>query len=335
MGSDRYYRRIASIGFTRRERAVNHQRDYFIRRLPESLSFKDVELNGVPTNIIIDKGTKPYYKKYRSLISTDPNYIKPRVGDYIKWANTMWLVRSADSDDELYVDGELLQCNYLLKWQNEEGRIIERWAHVDNASAYNTGKYYYNAVVLASNQMMVYIPIDDDTYYLERDKRLYCDYTNKGVRYKVARVDAVSLTHGEVDMVGTRGIEYIILTEDVEHHSSDNDELQICDYFVPNNIEPEQDMQISDSYSSIDYTSKFIKIGSPRTFTACFMNKDGEEQEDIVASWYVESEYDINYEIDGNTIALSCSDIDAIGSKIKLKIINTNMESELEVLVKA
>ena len=331
---DRYYERIASVGLTRRQRAVNHQRDYFIRRLPESLSYKEVEHNGVPTHMVIDKGTKPYYKKYRSLISTDQDYVKPRVGDYVKWANTMWIVMSADSDDELFVDGELFQCNYLLRWQDKTGKIIERWTHIDNASAYNTGKYYFNQVVIASNQMLIYIPIDDDTYYLERDMRLYCDYTKKGVRYKVARVDAVSKTHGEIDSVGKYGIEYIILTEDVEHHSSDNDALQICDYFEPDTIQPADDIEQETIISSIDYVSDFIRIGSPRSFTAYFMNENGEEQ-DVEAQWYVESDYDIGYEIDGNTITLSCSDIDAIGSNINLRIINTNMESSLEVLVRA
>ena len=128
---DRYYERIASIGLTRRQRAVNHQRDYFYRRLPESISYKEVELNGVPTHLIVDKDTKPYYKKYRSLISTDPDYVKPKVGDYVKWAGAMWLIMNADSDDELYVDGQMYQCNYLLRWQNPSGKIIERWVHVD------------------------------------------------------------------------------------------------------------------------------------------------------------------------------------------------------------
>ena len=258
---DRYYERIASIGLTRRQRAVNHQRDYFYRRLPESISYKEVELNGVPTHLIVDKDTKPYYKKYRSLISTDPNYVKPKVGDYVKWAGAMWLIMNADSDDELYVDGQMYQCNYLLRWQNPSGKIIERWVHVDNASAYNTGKYYYQQLTLASNQMMVYIPIDSETYYLERDKRLYCDYTAKKVRYKVARVDAVSKTHGDYDTVGNHGLEYIILTEDVEHHDADNDELEICDYFEVDNVELPTEEE--DIVSSIDYVANFVKTGDP------------------------------------------------------------------------
>ena len=163
--------------------------------------------------------------------------------------------------------------------------------------------------------------------------RVYCDYTKKGVRYKIARVDAVSKTHGEIDTVGKNGLEYIILTEDVEHHSSDNDELQICDYFEAKTIEPPE-KESEKIVSSIDYTSDFIKIGSPRVFTAYFMN-DADEEKDITAQWYIESDYDIDSEIDGNSITLSCSDTDAIGSKIKLKIINANMESSLDILVKA
>ena len=330
---DRYYERIASIGLTRRQRAVNHQRDYFYRRLPESISYKEVELNGVPTHLIVDKDTKPYYKKYRSLISTDPDYVKPNVGDYVKWAGAMWLIMNADSDDELYVDGQMYQCNYLLRWQNPSGKIIERWVHVDNASAYNTGKYYYQQLTLASNQMMIHIPIDSETYYLERDKRLYCDYTAKKIKYKIARVDAVSMTHGDYDTVGNHGLEYIILTEDVEHHDADNDELEICDYFEVDNVELPTDEE--DIVSSIDYVANFLKIGSPRTFTACFLDSEGNEKEGITAEWYVDTEYDCDAEIDGNSITLTCSDIDAISNTITLKIINSGMESQLEISVRA
>ena len=40
-------------------------------------------------------------------------------------------------------------------------------------------------------------------------------------------------------------------------------------------------------------------------------------------------------EIDGNSITLTCSDIDAISNTITLKIINSGMESQLEVSVRA
>ena len=62
---------------------------------------------------------------------------------------------------------------------------------------------------------------------------------------------------------------------------------------------------------------------------------EGNEKEDITAEWYVDTEYDCDAEIDGNSITLTCSDIDAISNTITLKIINSGMESQLEVSVRA
>lgn len=324
----RYEDRIALHGFTRRDRNVSQMRSYYSRRLPESISYKSVKLNGVETSLVIDKGTKPYYKKYRSLPKTDQDFHKVVVGDYVEWAGVYWLVMNADSDDELFIDGELWQCNYLLRWQDELGDIIERWCHIDNASAYNTGKYYYDVATLGTNQLMIRIPFDDDTRKLKRDKRVFCDYTDKNIRYRFARVDAVQGSYGDGKSIN------IIMTEDVEHHFADNIELQICDYFDPSsNVSHDSS---SDVISYINYVSDYIRFRSeePRVFDAVFKTRSGETRDDIVAQWEVQSEYNIDYTIDGNSISITCDDEKALGSRIILKITNEGCEATIELPVR-
>lgn len=321
----RYEDRISAIGLTRRERNLTHTKKYLSRHLKESIAYKDVKVNGIDTHLVIDYGNQTYWKRFRTLINgVDDDFIEVVVGDYVDYVGFKWIVINADSDMEMYIDGVMYQCNYLLRWQDENGAIIERWTHVANASSYNSGKDYSYPTTIGTNQLMVYLPIDEDTVKLERDKRVFCDFTNKGIRYKFARVDSVSETHGK------GGLLYIIMTEDLEHRDSDNEELQICDYFEPSNTELSDDSVVS----SIDYVSDTLILnGQPRVFTAVFLDTDGNAVDGYTAEWELTADFDFDYTIDGNTVSVECSDKKALGNELKIKITNTGMESELSVLV--
>jgi hypothetical protein len=320
---DRYVERIKYRGITKRERDANYTRDFLRRRLPDSLSFKPVKLNGVDTNMVIDKGTQPYYKKFRSYLNDQ----KVLVGDYVEWASATWLVAKADPDNELYVDGMLYQCNYKLRWQDETGKIVERWSFVQNASAYNTGKEYFTETTVGTNQYMLMMPIDEDTRKLRRDKRVYCDIIDQKTRYKFARVDSLANTFGE------KGIVTIMLTEDQAHNETDNDELGICDYIAPSSASQGEPISGgTEGYSYIDYKSTSVRCGGlPQTYTAVFCDKSGNKLNNITASWKVDCDYDITQKVNGNQITLSCSDTSAIGEIITLKITNAGYESSLEI----
>lgn len=321
----RYEDRISAVGRTRRERNLTHTKKYLSRHLKESIAYKDVKINGVDSHLVIDYGNQTYWKRFRTLINgIDEDFTEVLVGDYIDFAGFKWIVHDADSEMEMFIDGIMYQCNYLLKWQDEAGAIIERWTHISNASSYNTGKDYSYPTTIGTNQLMVYLPIDEDTVKLERDKRVFCDFTNKGVRYKFARVDSVSESYGK------GGLLYIIMTEDLEHHDSDNEELQICDYFEPTTTELVENTIVS----SIDYvTDTIILNGSKRDFTAVFLDANGKAVDGYTAEWELTADFDFDYTIDGNTVSVGCSDKDALGSELKINITNRGMESELSVLV--
>ena len=160
---DRYSARMSLRGSTQRERELNRLKSDIIRKAPNSLSYKNVKLNGEPTQLIINTGTQPYYKEFQSLPNQEIN-----IGDYIEWANSHWIVVTCDFDDEIYRDGKLNQCNYLLKWQNELGEIIERWAVIQSASKYNDGTTSNNVISLGSDQLSIIIPLDDESLKLKK-----------------------------------------------------------------------------------------------------------------------------------------------------------------------
>ena len=164
---DRYSARMNLRGSTQRERELNRLKSDIVRKAPSSLSYKDVKLNGEPTQLMINTSTKPYYKEFQSL--PDQRIL---AGDYVEWADSMWLVLNADCDDEVYTDGNLRQCQHRIYWQKADGTIVSRFAYTENASAYNNGETGNNTITLESNQFMVYIPYDKETAELDNGKRI-------------------------------------------------------------------------------------------------------------------------------------------------------------------
>ena len=118
----RYESIIKTTGETQRERELYKAKQFILRNGRANPSFKKVHINDDSEErwLAINSGTQTYYKKIHTL----PNeVIYP--GDMVTWSNSKWLVITADSDQEFIVDGTMQQCNRVLKWQNENGDIID------------------------------------------------------------------------------------------------------------------------------------------------------------------------------------------------------------------
>ena len=210
---DRYSARMNLRGSTQRERELNMLKSDIVRKAPSSLSYKDVKLNGEPTQLMINTSTKPYYKEFQSL--PDQTVL---AGDYVEWANSVWLVLNADCDDEVYTDGNLRQCQHKIFWQKDDGTIVSRYAYTENASAYNNGEKGNNTITLQSNQFMVYLPYDDETAELDNGKRVHVSRSNGKCRpYELTRPDDITYGFGE------KGILNIIFTQ--TQYNPDEDKL--------------------------------------------------------------------------------------------------------------
>lgn len=256
---DRYEARINLHGTTQKDRILNRERELLQNKISHSLSCKDVRHNGIDTKLVINSGTKPYYKEFQSAPGQ-----KILAGDYIEWKNTVWLVYEADIDDELYIDGTLRQCQYNLFWQNSDGDIISRYAWVQNASAYNNGETGDKSITLQSNQFMVYMPYDDETVFLDNGKRIHMARSNnKCSAYRLTRPDDISYGYGE------KGVLNIIFTQDQTNNEKDKlvalddgSQVWICDYRPPATPNQPSKPEESPLLCSIECTSPIVKIGS-------------------------------------------------------------------------
>ena len=281
---DRYTARMTQHGTTQRERIVNRLKTNLNNKLQDNPSYKSVKLNGEETNLIINTSTKPYYKEFQSL----PDQ-KILAGDYVEWADSMWLVLNADSDDEVYTDGNLRQCQHRIYWQKADGTIVSRYAYTENASSYSNGETGNNTITLQSNQFMVYLPYDEETAELDNGKRVHMSRSNAKCKpYELTRPD--DITYG----FGGKGVLNIIFTQ--TQYNQENDKLitlddgtqaWICDYIDSSHptspSEPTTPDETEDLSAKITFKGvQELKIGgNTKTLTGSFVDKDGNTTSEI------------------------------------------------------
>lgn len=243
---DRYTARINLHGTTQRERMVNRTKANLQNKVVDSLSYKTIKLNGIETQLVINEGTQPYYKEFESMPGQEIN-----IGDYIEWANSWWLVTTCDYDDELYRNGKLQQCNYLLKWQNELGEIIERQAVVLSASKYNDGLAESNVISLGSDKLSINIPLDAEALKLKKSmaKKFFIDNNKEDpTAYLLANTGNVA------DTYNGHGITHWIVEECAYTASEDDLKYGVCDYISPT-TPPEEDDGGKNLFDVSQYTS--------------------------------------------------------------------------------
>lgn len=316
---DRYTARITLHGVTQRERNVNRLRNDILKNLPDNPSYKKVLLNGDETYISITKGTQRYYKDFQSLPGQ-----KIIAGDYINWAHNTWLVYTADCDDEIYTDGELRQCNYVQRWQNENGELVERPSYVVNASAYNNGETGNSTITLATNQFMVYMPLDEETLKIRNGKRVFMDYFLDGnsSSYELTRPDNVSMKFGE------KGVTYYIFTQCTKNNGtdklitlSDGTKVWMADYVEPSPTAPQIPPDETKDLSAVILGSRNLRLGYARTYSARFTDENGNNVEHCDFEWNIISEFEVTQNIVDKEITLSVINEDFIGSSFLLQII--------------
>ena len=326
---DRYTARMTQHGTTQRERIVNRLKTNLNNKLQDNPSYKSVKLNGEETHLIINTSTKPYYKEFQSL----PDQ-KILAGDYVEWADSMWLVLNADSDDEVYTDGNLRQCQHRIYWQKADGTIVSRYAYTENASAYNNGETGNNTITLQSNQFMVYLPYDEETAELDNGKRVHMSRSNSKCKpYELTRPDDV--TYG----FGKKGVLNIIFTQ--TQYNQGNDKLitledgtqaWICDYIDSSSTPPPSEPSTPDETAvlnaNISGTSN-LRIGVTRTYTVTLSDKDGNavQWDDTKYGWNVVSDFDVKQSVTENKISLTVEDEDFIDSSFLLQVIKLDDDS--------
>lgn len=126
---DRYNSRSNVHGKSRREAALLQGRRWLNSYLPASPSSHRVIVNDEETEAIILDSDNLNIKT----ICMYPGEPLSN-GSMVLWNDQSWLVTALDANNELYFRGTMQQCNYLLRWINAEGKIVERWSIVEDGT---------------------------------------------------------------------------------------------------------------------------------------------------------------------------------------------------------
>lgn len=214
--------RMEVSGLNRRQRALRATKNNIMRKAPHSLSYKRVLINGVEQEVIIleikdDRSSKR--------ICALPCEELPH-GGIVDFADGKWLITDVNADDEVYASGTMVQCNYLLKWLNDEGNIVERWCVIEDGTKYLIGEYRERIMTVGDARITVTIGKDEDTNALQR-----------GMRFLIDDMDAEEILAYQITkpnklykVQNGKGVFRFILNE-VNATDDDNFDLRIADYY--------------------------------------------------------------------------------------------------------
>lgn len=126
---DRYTSRIQVRGKTQRDAALRQGRRWLNSYMATSPSCHRIVIDNEETEAIILDSDNLNIKTI-CMYPGEPL----KNGSLVLWNDQSWLVTEFDANNELYSRGVMQQCNYLLRWINVEGNIIERWSIVEDGT---------------------------------------------------------------------------------------------------------------------------------------------------------------------------------------------------------
>lgn len=242
-----------------------------------------------------------------------------RAGMYVFFDNMYWLITGYPSNNKSYERATLMLCQYKLKWQNANGDIVERWINASSGSKYDVGESETKTITLASDNLVLLIPDDEETINLD-GKRVFIDKRPVPTKvYKITRSDDVLFDYGVHG-----GILSFITDRKELNKSTDNQALGVCDYIPPTPPSSNDDETtiLNGAITGTILGNKSLKVGFERTYTASLVDEDGntvEWSDDF--SWNIVSDFKVISAVDSNKIALLVEDEDRIDDTFKLEII--------------
>ena len=248
---DLYQCRLNAHGNTRRDSDLIRESRFLNSKLPDSLSYHQVSINGQQKNLAVINSDKSDTKTLCTLPGDDLPY-----GGIVDWMDSKWIITMRDANNEIYTRGVMRQCNYLLKWISEDGNIVERWCIVEDGTKYLTGEYGDNDFVImrGDSRISLTLPRDEYTVQLNRDNRfLIDDYNSPNIlAYRLSKPFKLGGSYNG------NGVMYFILQE-CNTEDSDNFELHIAnyyDYFPRDKISDTSDNKIGNAESENDSGKK-------------------------------------------------------------------------------
>ena len=126
---DDYIRSSEVNGLTKRETFLRREKRFLNNKLKHSLSYHKIIIEGEEQDLAVINSDNLNEKTLCSL--PDEDII---LGGLVEWMDEHWLVTERDANSEVYTKAKMLQCNYLLKWVDDENIIHEQWCVVEDGT---------------------------------------------------------------------------------------------------------------------------------------------------------------------------------------------------------
>ena len=294
----------------------------------DTVDYHVVKRNGEPFELLIIKDTdnNTFKKKIKSRPSDKFN-----LGDYIEWNNQIWLVTLVDTDDKTYHSGYMYLCTVPLRWQNSEGKIIERYVYAEDFTKYSNGVTGNNTITIGDNQYGLTLPVDEETKKLKRDMRFPMDFDDseqpdiyKLTNRKVKLSDNQYFGRGGT-MIVTMSFDAFNPNDDKKVTLEDGQEVWICNYnnsHTPLPPTPPEPDETTDLRCVISGNTN-LKNGYRRSYTVTFTDKDSNsiDWQKVNYQWKVVSDFEVKQTITDNKITVSVNDENLIGGSFLVQIV--------------
>lgn len=133
---DLYESRIVAHGTTKRGNQLLRETHNLLTKLPHHLSYHSVLIDDIERNVAIINTDNLDTKYIYSLPGEDIRH-----GGLVEWADNHWLITERDANNEVYTRAKMLQCNYFLRWVDDDNVIHGQWCIVEDGTKYLTGEY--------------------------------------------------------------------------------------------------------------------------------------------------------------------------------------------------
>ena len=253
---------------------------------------EDARINDVTTPIIASRSST-IQCEIKAAPGTDIH-----IGDMVECLNETWIVVELYIDKIGIINGTMWLCNNIIRFQNRSATVISRYCVVDDGS-YSKKSTDPDAFV-STNTYSVYITIDESTRRLYVDKRLafgkIFSANDEEIleAYKIIGMDVKSKNFG-------KGSHLMVLTvqRDVYDARVDSLEDNLCDVFTPSNKD-----NPTITGSCIITGRNVIRIGVTRTYSATFLDINGDENQDVIADWNIKAPDSVKYSKNKNGITI-------------------------------
>ena len=270
---DLYNTRLTIRGITQRERIINDFQNIKNQKGLNSPSCKTVLINDVEKQVFINSTNKKNIKSISPVLNTD--FLT--LGSKIYWKNKYWLLNDLNEDNDVFADGQIQKCNYVLPFQTTSTTIYnEPCIVIDATRSSSTGEDDGKVLTLTDTQALVYIQYNDKTKYLTEEKRIFLDqFTDKPKVYKITKADRISY------MDGDKGLLQLTCDQEEYNSTTDSYEYKIADYISSDPTPtptptPSGTCLITNTKDVVyDYTLELKIGGSPKPLVSAFKDADG------------------------------------------------------------